>query len=486
MPHDSTPPPQRIAWIDCLKGVAIALVVVHHGIEHLLFALGMDSRAVEILDALFVRFRMGAFFLASGILAASALGRGLPDFLDRKLVPLAWTLVVWTLVGSLFGAWVAPLYREQALPSLADVVVNPQGNLWFVHALIVFNAVCYAALRAPRAVASLSVVAAVVLYLGVPDLPPVLYRILEYYPFFAAGALFGHGIVEFFRVPARVWTALAAGSAMFAAAAGAELAGVDSDALVLVMRVAAVAAAIACIRLLTRWRPVATALGYLGRNSLYIFLLHQFLIALMRAAYEAGWPLPGSDLGLLATATAVALGGSLLLKSLLMRAGAGWLFAPPPALRRRGRHADASRAGRRRVRDLRPAAVAALPLLAATGAAACLAAAPDALAIRLLGDLPLGSFVAPLVPCGLAGAAVVLATPRAAPRRLSVASLTLAAAWLPVSVALAGNLALQFRGWRGAAWLGFSLAVMLGALAALGWTLTAAARARHRRRVAPA
>ena len=44
-------------------------------------------------------------------------------------------------------------------------------------------------------------------------------------------------------------------------------------------------------------------------------------------------------------------------------------------------------------------------------------------------------------------------------------------AWLPISVALAGNLALNFKEANGFAWLGLSLATVLAVLGSFAWAV---------------
>lgn len=128
-------------------------------------------------------------------------------------------------------------------------------------------------------------------------------------------------------------------------------------------------------------------------------------------------------------------------------------------------------------------------LLAAASAMLALLGGAGWLDAVLPGGLPLGNVLAWLVPVGIAGAAVVLAKPASCARRFATVALAGAVAWLPVSVALAGNLTLNFEGWRGTAWLGFSLVVAACASAALLWATAAVALARlrgKRRLVAPA
>ena len=97
----------------------------------------------------------------------------------------------------------------------------------------------------------------------------------------------------------------------------------------------------------------------------------------------------------------------------------------------------------------------------------------------LPGGLPLGNALVALGLCAMAGAAVVLSVRGSALRAASIVALVGAALWLPMSIALAGNLELNFGDGRGAVWLAFSVAVLAAACVTLLWALGAAALARH-------
>ena len=101
---------------------------------------------------------------------------------------------------------------------------------------------------------------------------------------------------------------------------------------------------------------------------------------------------------------------------------------------------------------------------------------------RLPGGLPTGNALAALGLSAAAGAAVALSARGTALRTMSLASLFAAAAWLPLSVALAGNLALNFGGGRGRIWLVLSLVVAAGAFGVLLWAVVAGALANRRPR----
>lgn len=107
----------------------------------------------------------------------------------------------------------------------------------------------------------------------------------------------------------------------------------------------------------------------------------------------------------------------------------------------------------------------------ATFAIVSLAFGATYLEAMLPGGLPLGNAVTAIGLCAAAGAAVALSTRGTALRRVSLASLIAAAAWLPVSITLAGNLALNFGGGRGLVWVVLSLGICAGVLGALAWAL---------------
>ncbi len=110
---------------------------------------------------------------------------------------------------------------------------------------------------------------------------------------------------------------------------------------------------------------------------------------------------------------------------------------------------------------------AALLLICGMLALAALVFAADTLEWQLPGGLPLGNALAAFVLSSVAAAAVALSSSGTVPRRVSVFALVLALAWLPVSIVLAGNLALNFSGARGDAWWMVSLAVAVSVVVSL-------------------
>lgn len=127
----------------------------------------------------------------------------------------------------------------------------------------------------------------------------------------------------------------------------------------------------------------------------------------------------------------------------------------------------------------------ALLAIAAFALGSLLSGAPW-LEATLPGGLPAGNALAALALCALAGAAVAMGRRGTAPWTLSVAALAAASAWLPLSIVLAGNLALNFDDGRGDAWVLLSLVVLALVLCSLVCALVAALRRRRRSGRAPA
>jgi hypothetical protein len=110
-------------------------------------------------------------------------------------------------------------------------------------------------------------------------------------------------------------------------------------------------------------------------------------------------------------------------------------------------------------------------IMVAIGVTVSLVSGASYLEISLPGGLPIGNALAAIGLCSAAGAAVGLSQSGTSLRRISAASFVAAIGWLPISVVLAGNLALNFKEPHGFAWLGLSLATVLAVLGSLAWAV---------------
>ena len=130
------------------------------------------------------------------------------------------------------------------------------------------------------------------------------------------------------------------------------------------------------------------------------------------------------------------------------------------------------------------AAIAALLLLFACSMF-LLVSGSSYLESELPGGLPLGNALSALSLCSLAGIPVLLTPPGTPCRTFSQWVLSLSVAWLPASLALAGNLSLNFHGSAGTVWLAFSLLVVALLGVALLWAVGRLVLSAWRRTGAP-
>jgi len=103
------------------------------------------------------------------------------------------------------------------------------------------------------------------------------------------------------------------------------------------------------------------------------------------------------------------------------------------------------------------------------------------LEFALPGGLPTGNALAAIGLASTAALPVLLSSAGSVLRGAALAALAAAACWLPLSIALAGNLALNFASGSGSIWLGFTLAVILFVLCTLAWALISRLVAMRRR-----
>jgi fucose 4-O-acetylase-like acetyltransferase len=134
---------ERARWADCLKGIAILLVVVGHVIGGLRdSAILANSPTVSYVYDWIYAFHMPAFFFVAGAFAAGSLRRGLARFLVKKVGVLLYPYFLWALLGwwaalvmaTYVNAKPKPLTLANALQFFAQLVYSPAGP-WFLYAL---------------------------------------------------------------------------------------------------------------------------------------------------------------------------------------------------------------------------------------------------------------------------------------------------------------------------------------------------------------
>lgn len=348
VPPGTTIARERLAWVDLAKGLTMLLVVLAHVIyKHyvpLAWEIDLPIRRAWIeLNTLFGPMRMPLFLLLSGFLASRALHGPWRQRLLRRVVNPYLLYVVWFVINVTVLVAVG-LPRIEGLDvstvGLLRNLVFPQTTLWYMIALAVFFLAAWLlrplGVVVPLVGAFLLSSAVFAGWLVLPSWTGMTESIVRYFPLYLIGASLP-------SLPRRVagWrgrplvTVAVVGYLGIAVAyrvAGSAVPGFGP--------LAAVAGAAVGIMLAVRLATIdrlGPGLGWIGRRTLPIFVMHVPFLALLHALATG----PAADvwaeiLGSTAAAviypivvTGAVTWACVATHAGLRRLGAGALFALP-------------------------------------------------------------------------------------------------------------------------------------------------------------
>lgn len=318
--------PVRILWIDAAKGASILLVVLWHSYLAAK-SLGDFPEWLENTNRALAAVRMPVFFLTSGVLLSPLLQRSWDQLLLKRTLPMFWILCVWTLIGSALNL-VVQLYPwgTRTQPGLAEILWTPQGNLWFVYALIVFAPIAWLAATLAvqkRVMLLVAVWLALLAYHAARD-EHFTSNIMQSFPFYAAGVFLAPWLT---RVSEReAWLLGGLGLlSLLVVWFSVSLKVLPSFLVQAGYKIAGTTLALSVIVFVQRLPVLARLLSATGRNSLAIFVGHVPVIAISYAwAPERLGTVPfwlGS--------AGLAIGSALTFKYAAQQTGLGWLYTPP-------------------------------------------------------------------------------------------------------------------------------------------------------------
>ncbi|NLG54557.1 MAG: acyltransferase family protein [Rhodococcus sp.] len=324
----------RYGWVDLAKGVSIVLVVLLHT-TNFMVGRGLADPIWHEFNAYAQPIRMPLFFFVSGLFVTSAMSKPWGEVLRRRVAPLVYIYVLWTLLRFLYftflpetsgtaeaAYWWKPL----------EAALRPDSGMWFIYALAVFTV----AARALRSVSPpTQLAAAVALAVVSPELEFdswAWHNMLSYFVFFLLGAYLAplaHRVATGSTVPR-----MAAVVAIFA---GVSMIFRDSD----VLRSYTIATiALSMLGLVTGVLlmgrigelRVLEPLRWLGRRTLPVFLMHEIVLGTVIAGLlgigvglAVGQRIPAGPL----VVTAIAVAASVGIHRVVLRARQPWLFTLP-------------------------------------------------------------------------------------------------------------------------------------------------------------
>jgi uncharacterized membrane protein YcfT len=328
----------RLLWVDVAKGACIFLVVLHHAVVKDLAlqappALQPVAAAWVWVSMALKPVRMPLFFVLSGLVAASAVGRPWADARRRVLSPY-YLYVVWlVLQGAFFSVErLLPMNRTQDLRELLGDLVWASTGLWFLFALAAYFALARLLSGLPRGpvLAVAALVSALSGYLPTDDWNRV--SVVFHFTFFALGALAPDLVRRVAGAAVHVPGRLALGYVALAVLLPHLHLPRTLD-LVLASALGVPLGIALCMRLAeTRLAPAA---AWVGRRTLPVYVLHAPLLALVLHVSD---PIHDGWLGVTEVVlyplvlTVVAVAAALAIHGELRRLGAHALFELPRRL----------------------------------------------------------------------------------------------------------------------------------------------------------
>ncbi len=330
------------AWMDVAKGTAMFMVVLFH--TSLYFGgadiTGYPGRLKQFLEA----YPMPAFFLISGLFAYRVATWTFPQLWKRRLVPLLWLYVVWSVVRFVFYIIVPGTNGDLgALPatdprSLLLLLVWPSNSYWFLYAMFWFTLGVWALRRVPiwLKVAGAALISTAITS-GFASLNNLGWnRTLALFLFFLLGALF-HKQIATFIARSGPWT-LAGILVVYLVGSVAVVAVPHAREVpfaVTIMQLLAVAGGFLACKYIAMFRPLGAVFAAIGEWSLQIYLLHIFIIVSLAALLE--WLLPpiGGVVGALIVTAGAILTTYLAVLISKLTTKVRWLYVPPWTARRR-------------------------------------------------------------------------------------------------------------------------------------------------------
>lgn len=326
------------AWATYLKAIAIVLVVAYH-IALLSAPLGAEDRpTVVALRDVMVGIPIPAFLVVAGMRSARIPTWSFRDLVRRRLVPLVYLFVLWTVLRFAVLTVVAPPSLDRLLLLVRSLIVS-DNYLWFLQALALYTLLFWALRRwlPPAIVAVVVVLVSGGVGLGLLTTGVgALNRIIGFSSIFVLAALVGPRVAG--TIARFTWWHLVTASAGGAVTASLLFALPDGsghvrNALMMLGGVLWLVAAMAVSATMARHPGRFARVHALGEDSLRIYVVHYFVVIVFLAAIA--WAAPSVAVPAVVAAvvfTPVVMWVTVQLLKVLPRAS--WLFVPPRWLRR--------------------------------------------------------------------------------------------------------------------------------------------------------
>lgn len=327
----------RLEWVDIAKGLSIILVVMMYTTYGVGEATGVTN-FMHWIVAYAKPLRMPEFFLISGLFLSYGIGRNWRHFADKRIVHYLYFYVLWSIILYLFKTALFDGNPLLAVQHILAIPLWPYSVLWFIYALALFSLAIKAlhSLRVPHWVA-LGAGAALQM-LPIETTSYFVNDLAEYFVYYYAGYAFAPHILRLVQAiiskPLLGLTYLAIWAAIngflvftgpFSVNINTIHMGIAETPGVLIILAMAGALAVCVLAGLLTYTPIAKAMGYLGAQSLVVYL--SFLIP-MAASRELlmRTGLISNDTLLSTIVMLIAIISPLIIHAIIVKTGIGRFF----------------------------------------------------------------------------------------------------------------------------------------------------------------
>jgi fucose 4-O-acetylase-like acetyltransferase len=275
----------RLDWIDIARGLAILLVVIFHS-QFWLESHDLGWRPYGFVDMVVRPIRMPLFFLISGFLSASAIKHNSANIVVKRAATLLYLYGLWN-VFEWMVLWQFPMNGTNMGngPSIVrafSMWYRPETGLWYIWALSIYYIIARLTVHwnKPLLLIASSVLSIIAMGKYLTSLNPLQESVFWYAPFFISGLWYGDALMLAIRKNRNKFILLSLPLFLISGMLISKLdAGVAFGLLRLFICVCGAVLGCATSIMVTQFTRFSSALAYLGKNTLPIFLCHQMLIA---------------------------------------------------------------------------------------------------------------------------------------------------------------------------------------------------------------
>ncbi|MBU9713489.1 acyltransferase family protein [Evansella tamaricis] len=271
---------ERINWVDYAKGISIILVVLHHSMFRELDSL-LYNETILYYNDLFIRIRMPLFFFLSGLFIHKSIFSNIYSFFKSKVLHLLYLFVLWAIIRYLVVT-IAPYLllgnRAGDLKSILSIFIDPPNTLWFIYAILIFLIIT----RLTRNIKVVSLFLAMILFtISIQSgQQTFINTLLWFYPFFLLGYLaseytkrIANKIVSYHFLFVIIF--------FLTLVVTLESPWAKTPLAIFVFSCGGIITGIIIAIILSRF-TVFRGLGFLGRNTLPIYLMHFLPVGILR------------------------------------------------------------------------------------------------------------------------------------------------------------------------------------------------------------